>query len=61
MRIDFNQNQNERFAADALTIPPYPLDAAVTWIQDNLEPEDVFTLGQLERWAFDNGFNKEIE
>lgn len=61
MRVDFNQSKNEDFAKDALSIPAYPLDAAVIWIQDNLEPEEVFTLGQLDRWAFDNGFHREIE
>ena len=34
------------------------LDVAVVWIGDNLVPEDVFSEGQLNDWAFDNGFRK---
>lgn len=30
------------------------LEKAIAWIQRNLDPEDVFTTGQLMRWARDN-------
>lgn len=35
------------------------LDNAISWIQDNLEPDDVFTKEQLIEWADNNGFIKE--
>lgn len=35
------------------------LDNAISWIQDNLDPDDVFTKEQLIEWAENNGFIKE--
>jgi len=35
------------------------LDAAVEFIGDNLDPDDVFTDNQLKAWAERNGFTKE--
>ena len=35
------------------------LDNAISWIQYNLEPDDVFTKEQLIEWADNNGFIKE--
>ncbi len=35
------------------------LDNAISWIQDNLDPDDVFTKGQLIEWAENNGYVKE--
>ena len=58
MKIDFSGGQNTNFSEEALGLPSYPLDSAVTWIQDNLDPEDVFTQKQLEAWAYNAGFKK---
>ena len=52
-----NAKQNQAFA-DCL-LPNWPLDEAVHWIQNNLEPEDVFSDEQLEDWAEMNGYVKE--
>lgn len=35
------------------------LDNAISWIQDELEPDDVFTVKQLTEWAENNGFIKQ--
>ena len=35
-----------------------PLDLAIDYIQDNLDPEDVFEDDALETWALNNGFIK---
>jgi hypothetical protein len=35
------------------------LDNAIAWIQDNLDPDDVFKEKQLESWAESNGYVKE--
>lgn len=37
------------------------LDAmiAVLWVRNNLEPEDVFTVEELEYWAEQNGYIEE--
>ena len=43
--------QNASFASDLL--PQYPLDDAIDWIKNNLEPDDVFDETTLERWAID--------
>jgi hypothetical protein len=37
----------------------YGLDAAITWIGENLAPEDVFTDSDLKCWALENGFSEE--
>lgn len=34
------------------------LDNAIVWIQDTLEPDDVFSIKQLESWAESNGYIK---
>lgn len=35
------------------------LDAAIFWIRQNLEPEDIFSEKQLSNWAEANGYIKE--
>lgn len=35
------------------------LDEVVEWIQENLNPEDIFTNDQLMDWAEDNGLVEE--
>lgn len=39
--------------------PQYPLDEAIDWIQNNLEPEDVFSDEKLKEWAENSGFVKD--
>jgi hypothetical protein len=48
---------NAQFSKDT---NPWPLDTAVKWIKENMDPEDVFTRDQLEQWAHNNGF-QEVE
>jgi hypothetical protein len=36
-----------------------PLDEAVEWINNNLDPKDVFDEAKLEAWAENNGYKKE--
>ena len=36
------------------------LEEAVTWICQNLNPESVFDPEDLEAWAEDNGYKKEV-
>lgn len=47
--------ENDQFAKTLL--PTYPLDDAIEWIQKKMEPEDIFTVEQLEQWAADSGFS----
>lgn len=47
MKADFSSTQNDQFTKEVLQLPRYLLDDAVTWIQDNMEPEDVFDEGVL--------------
>jgi len=39
-----------------IIIGEHVLDDVIIYIADNLEPDDVFTVSQLEDWAFENGF-----
>ena len=55
---NFGTNKNDIFLAEALNFPSFPLDDTVTWVQENLDPGDVFSERQLSEWAFDNGFKK---
>lgn len=52
-----NCRQNATFGEEIF--PQYPLDIAIEWIQNNLEPEDVFTEKQLSQWAKDAGYVEE--
>lgn len=52
----FDKKSNAKFIDDVVNQDL--LDVAVVWIGDNLEPEDVFSGGQLENWAFAEGFRK---
>lgn len=49
--------ENKAFA-EAI-FPTWPLDDAISWIQSNMEPEDVFDSEELSQWAINNGFIKE--
>lgn len=35
------------------------LEQAIDWIKNNMEPEEVFTEQQLEKWAENNNYKKE--
>ena len=59
--IDFNDDQNRLFAKNGIGFPQYPLDNAVEWISENLEPGEVFTDGQLRDWARNIGLVEETE
>jgi hypothetical protein len=37
------------------------LEDAIEWIAKNMEPEDVFSDGQLKAWAFSNGFEESAD
>lgn len=34
------------------------LQTVLTWVESNMEPGEVFTTEQLEKWAEDNGYEK---
>lgn len=36
-------------------LPRYFLDDAIEWIQENMNPEDVFSDEKLKEWAENNG------
>ena len=59
MKVDFSQNMNSQFLGDALGVVKYPLDTTIEWIQNNLEPEEVFDEATLKSWAKNNGFVEE--
>ena len=60
MRPDFSNALNNDFRAEVVSLPKYLLDDAVSWIQNNLEPDDVFSAEQLETWAENNGYKLEV-
>jgi len=35
------------------------LGDAIDWIAANLSPEDVFSVNELEEWAYENGYGEE--
>lgn len=49
--------ENKKFAESIF--PAYPLDEAISWIQNNMEPEDIFNGTKLATWAEDSGYVKE--
>lgn len=56
MTTGFSQNRNNDFV-DAI-VQRDLLDVAVVWIGDNLQPEDVFHVDQLEEWALADGWSR---
>lgn len=46
--------ENDEFIKDI--IATYPLDEAINWINQNLEPAEVFDDEVLRDWAEANGF-----
>ena len=55
MATSVQQDKNFR---DTL-IPSNILEDAIQWIQDNMEPEDVFTKDQLNDWATENNYKQD--
>lgn len=60
MRHDFSNALNNDFRDEVIFVPKYLLDDTASWIQNNLEPEDVFSAEQLEAWAENNGYKLEV-
>lgn len=55
-------SQFKDFIADnviAASLPSSTLDDVLDWIRDNLEPDDVFTEKDLDRWAESNDYKKD--
>lgn len=52
-----SRRQDELFISEL--IPDNLLELAMEWLQNNMEPQDVFTTTQLETWARANGFEGE--
>ena len=40
-------------------MPQDLLGDAIDWISANLSPEDVFSVNELEEWAYENGYAEE--
>lgn len=49
-----SNHQNKEFAEYLHT--NCLLEMAIDWIQDNLDPADVFSSDDLHTWAVDNGY-----
>jgi hypothetical protein len=49
--------KREEFISSVM--PSGLLDDAIEWIGDNLSPEEIFDIKELEMWAEDNGYIKE--
>jgi hypothetical protein len=60
MTPDFSKTLNDDFRDEVVSLPKYLLDDSVSWIQNNLEPDDVFSAEQLETWAENNGYKLEV-
>lgn len=55
-----SKRDNERFV-ESLFNGSTLLDTALEWIRDNMKPNQVFDDKDLEGWAEENGFEKEVE
>ena len=51
-----SESQNKDFSK--FMIGEKPLDSVVNWIKDNLDPEDIFSTTQLDKWAESEGYIK---
>ena len=60
MTPDFSSMLNDDFCDQVVSLPKYLLDDSVSWIQNNLEPDEVFSAEQLEKWAENNGYKLEV-
>lgn len=45
-----------RDSVDEIKMSSSTLDNAIDWISSNLNPDDVFSESDLEKWAEDHGF-----
>ena len=60
MNLTYQQEQNFRnTVANAMNINTSLLEDMLEWIKNNLQPDDVFSVKELEDWALDCGFIKE--
>lgn len=46
-------------SVDEVKMSTTSLDNAIEWIQSQLDPDDVFSEKQLEKWAESNGYTKD--
>ena len=53
------KEQGKRFEQFFLGSTPSLLNIALDWIGDNLNPEDVFSTIQLDKWAESEGYIKQ--
>jgi hypothetical protein len=53
---DKNFAEAMRDSVDEIKMSSSTLDNAIDWIKNNLDPDDVFTEKQLEKWALSNGY-----
>lgn len=56
MSTTSNQDRDFTSALDLNAL----LERAIEWIDDNMDPEDVFSLKKLEAWAEERGY-KQVE
>lgn len=54
-----SSKRSQEFSAAIHPDSDSELDRAIDWIGGNLNPEDVFSAGDLKTWATDNGFVEE--
>jgi hypothetical protein len=57
----FEYREKDGFQEAIVNQIPNLLDDAIDWISKKLEPEDVFSIGDLEAWAETNGYEKKEE
>ena len=43
---------------EEIVISVASLDEAIHWIKKNIDPEEVFDVEQLDKWAENNGYKK---
>ncbi len=55
---EFSELMGEDATAEVI-ISTLSLDRAIDYISDNLNPDDVFKIKDLESWAESNGYIKE--
>lgn len=51
-----NRKQNDAFHEHMRA--EWPLDDAIEWIKNNLSPEDVFSIADLDVWAAESDYTK---
>lgn len=49
-------SENKEFTSEVFS--SWPLDDAIDWISNKMEPEDVFSEDHLSQWAENNGYEK---